>query len=158
MSLDLQQPTYRITFRDANGDSSSIRGWFPKTWNEATAMAAVAGLANTLSGISGAVVVHYSVTYPYKDLAISGRSNLSVIPVLSRYIFQLSSDSTLHESILAPFDVSWVETSGPLAGIALDVTNSDLLAFTGVISSDGWCNEFGDDIGDVESAHLEETV
>jgi hypothetical protein len=44
---------------------------------------------------------------------------------------------------------SWLQTTGPFAGLDIDLTNTDVQSFTDAITNGNWVDPFAQDIGSV---------
>jgi hypothetical protein len=156
--LEAVQPRWSITVQDISGNSTVVKGYLAASDDKDFLLGRVASVAALLSAITTGQVVRYSVTYPHKNSDAGMPNSGQPILALARLSFQLTADPTYFTSVAIPLDTSWLLSSGPLAGIGLDLTNSELVDFATLISDDIWVDPFNEDIGPIYSGVAEGTL
>lgn len=119
-------------------------------------MSAAAALVAVLQPLSDATAVRYSVSYQLREDSTLEPLSALQSPIKAVFTFELSSDPSLYTTMVIPIDETWLRTDGPLAGFAIDLSNSEVAAFTDEITFGGWVDPFGVDIGIVASAFKSE--
>jgi len=151
-------PVWTITCLDISGTSTTTRGTFAGGFEASDYLTALATLVGLLGGVTDCAIVRYAVTFRAKDSDPGMPRSALPPPNQARLVFQLSSDASIYESVLIPLKSEWVDTSGPLAGFGIDITQSDIDSLGDAITDGLFTNPFADDIGVLVSAHVEMTV
>src|SRR5262249_33779194 len=119
----------------------------------ASAQGAAESFISAARRISDCQIALYSVTYRTRaDSVIEPRSALFASPI-AEFVFELSSDATLHYVQDTPLNSAWLLTSGPDAGVGIDLTNTDVISLTDAFTSGPWVDPFNLDIGPVDVAY-----
>jgi len=133
-----------------------MRGTFKPDLDTSDYLDALAVLVGAVAPLSGCTIVRYAVTYRLRETdPATARSTLSITP-LARFIFTLTDTPDVFAEVSTPLDPEWVVTDGPLAGFAIDLTNSEVVSFTDEIRDSIWCDPFAVDLSDVETAYVVE--
>lgn len=158
MALVAGRPRWTITVRDDTDNSTVVRGTLVASDDVDFLMGEVAGLAAAMSAITGCLVVRIGVSFPHKDNEPGTPRTTLPMQALARFNFQLTSDSTFFTSVSTPLNPDWLLTTGPLAGVGIDLSNSDVASFTSLITDGIWVDPFAEDIGPIYSAFGEGTI
>ena len=149
MALVAQQITVSVIVTDKDGSASLTRARLPVGTSILAAQAAAEALIGVLRPLSDGKIARYSVSYQLRESStIIPRSALPT-PTLALFTFEHSSDPNQFASMTIPLDPSWLVASGPLAGFAVDLTHSEVLAFTDEMTNGIWVDRLGDDLGAV---------
>jgi len=151
-------PVWTISFQDETGSQTTIRGTFKSGYTAAEYIAFLGDLAPKVQQITTCAVVRYAVTYRMKDTD-TGKPNTRLPNTnLANFSFFLTPDPTIYEVISTPLLPSLLQTTGPLAGVAVDLTQSDVINYTDEITNSIWCDPFADDIGSIYTAYAVSVV
>jgi hypothetical protein len=152
VSLVAQQITVSVSITDADGSASVIRARRSASEGVDAAMAAAEALIAVLRPLSDGMIARYSVSYQLREdstiIPLAALSN----PTLALFTFQSTPDPDVYSTMVIPLDETWLETTGPLAGFAVDLTNTEVSSFTDEMTNGGWVDQFAVDIGAVWSA------
>lgn len=158
MALTPQQPRWTITVRDASESASLMRGYRARGGTAASDMSALLSLASSIAPLTTGVITRASISYIAKDPDIPQKPSESPISRLARYVFQLDDDSGAFMSLVLPYKDDWVLTTGDLAGVGIDLENSEVIALTDAIVDNDWLDPFGANIGPLVAAYIEASV
>lgn len=152
-----RQPVLGFALRDGTGSVATCRLNLYAGITVADGHAAGDSLRGVLGALSGAVVVRQSIVYPFTLQDEGTAWPGSQIENRATLIFECTpADQLLAVSIPAPRS-ELVLAAGPLAGLALDLTQSNLLALISEIITGLWCNPFGYDAVELGSTIVEVT-
>lgn len=158
MGFVYEQPSYTISFRDGSDTTGWIKGYLASGGSAAGYLDAVAGLAVRMQAISDAVLVRYAVNFPIRNTDAIIAASRVPIPALARFIFTVDPGPDTYWSVVLPYKPEWVLTDGPLAGVGLDLTNSEIVSLESEIVSAPFLDQFGNAITALVAAFIEETV
>ena len=146
-------PVWSMSVVDDGGTSSVMRGTFKPSLSTETYIAALATLATVVQPITGCSIVRYAVTYRLRETDPATARTVLPISPLARFIFTLTDLPDTFAELNIPLDPDWLVEDGPLAGFAIDLTNTEVLSFTDSIRDGIWCDPFAIDLSEVFSAH-----
>ena len=152
MALVLQQVIVTVSVSDAGDSASIVRARLPAASDIGAAQAAAESLIAVVRPLSDGKIARYSVSYQLRNDSTIMPLSVLPTPVLALFTFETTPDPLQFSTIIIPLDETWLETTGPLAGFAVDLTNAEVIEFTDEISGGPWVDQFGVDIGDVSSA------
>lgn len=115
-------------------------------------------ISSILASLTDAVLVKQRIKYisvPEAPVAAGGST-----PVTRNGIFFFSTGSSTPDALLAIPGIkdSVLVTSGPLEGVGIDLTNSDVIAFRDAVLSLPFSNPFGDEFTSLFAAYLQSRV
>lgn len=158
MGFANEQPSYTITFRDASGTAGWLKGYLSAGGSASGYLAAVDSLAARMQAISSATLVRYTVNLPVRNTEAIIPASRNPIDKLSRWIFSTDLGTDTFWSILLPYKDEWLLTSGPLAGVYLDLTNSDVVSLSSEFISAPFLDQFGGNLIELVAAYIETSV
>jgi len=147
-----------IFMTDATDSISRIRLHLPTGTSIGAAQTAAEGIIPLVLAVSQAQIARYSVSYQKRESdTISPRTALVASPQ-AQFFFSLTDTDPGQGEITIPLDTGWVLTDGPLAGVGIDLTLSEVISFTDEMRDGDWCDPFGVDLSDVLSALVREIL
>lgn len=147
--LVAQTTEVRVIYQDATGSFVVGRMYLPASTSLASAQAAAEAFISVARVLTDCTIAQFSVAYRVRETGnIEPRSAQFASPV-AEFLFSLTSDATLHTLIDIPLVPAWLQTSGPFAGLDIDLTNTDVTSFTDMITTGPWVDPFAQDIGPV---------
>jgi hypothetical protein len=152
MSLVTQQITVTVSITDASDSASIVRVRLPAATSVGAAQSAAESLIAVLLPLTEGKIARYSVSYQKRNDSTIIPLSVLPTPLRALFTFETTPDPLQFSTIVIPLDETWLETTGPLAGFAVDLTNSEVIEFTDEITDGPWVDQFGVDIGDVSSA------
>ena len=149
-----QRTKVTIVCIDAKERLTFTRVWLPTTIGLSAAQSAAASLIARIRPLSDAKIASFSVAYTKSEGdTINPRTKLLASP-LALFSFTLTDLPDTYEQLRTPLDPSWVLADGPLAGVGIDLTNSEVIELTSAIRDGPWCDPFGVDLSEVYSAFV----
>lgn len=151
----MQQKTPQLIFywRDATGSESTVRLSLPVGSSVATIASAAASLRPLLESLSDAAIVKQDIAYTWRDLSPPDPST-RLVGESGAFIFDTGVLNQVTIIVLPAASADLFVTSGPLAGIDIDLAQSDVAAFIAAINSGLWVNPFGYDLVECVAAYL----
>jgi len=149
-------PSLSLTFVDGTGSTTTMRGYLPAGILPDVALAQLEGLASAAMAISGCKVVRTAVTYPF--VIVPTVPPTTPVSALQEGIFPFNTDNDDIQGVISlpGFPSSKTVTTGPFAGIAIDITDSDVVNWVDELSAGGWCDPFGNDFTDTVNPYIRE--
>lgn len=132
-----------ISLTDGSGSTGLMRLRLPDGTTVASAQAAAEGLIAALLPLTDCGIARYSVSYlSTHEGTIVPLSTLPASPI-AEFFFSLTGDPDHHATLRTLLDPTWLETTGPLAGYAIDMSNAEVMALAAELVDNGWCDPFG---------------
>jgi hypothetical protein len=151
-----QRVKVTVLCRDAKDRLSFTRAWLPVGTSLASAQAAGEALVSVIRPLTDCEVASFSVSFAQRtNDTILPRSKLLSTP-LALFVFTLTDIPDTFEQFITPLDPTWLMADGPLAGFAIDLTNSEVVTLTDTIRDGGWVDKFGADMADIYTAYKTE--
>lgn len=147
-----------LVWQDESGSTSATTLFAPSSSTVEDIDAGITVLASFLAPLTGCVLVKQRIKYvsaPFDPVLLTGGS-----PITKTGLFFFSTGpSTPDASIGIPgIKDSLLITDGPLAGVGIDLTNSDVLSFAASVVDNGFSNPFGDVFVSLFAAYVQSRV
>jgi hypothetical protein len=112
-------------------------------------------LASILASLTDCVLVGQRIKYISVEETPVSASGSTPITRTGAFFFRTDFDNPIADIFVKAIKDDAIETSGVRAGVGIDITNSDVIAFIDAVIDNGVCNIFGDDIHEFIDAYLQ---
>jgi len=151
--LDAQLPVLELQYVDETGTKGATTVKYPLGTTVAVIDASATALASLIAPITGCVLIRQrilfkAVTNP-RDVPDTG----STVKSQGVFIFATSDETPLELIGIPGIEAEVISDVEPGAGVAIDVTNSDIVAFLDACLAGVYSNPFGDAITSLVAAY-----
>ena len=138
--------TIELVWQDESGSSAVTIYRVPSSYTVEQAFNAATAVLDACSALTNAVLTGIRIKYKFSEperLIASGSA-----PITDTGVFFYSTGPSTPDAgiVVHSLNPSIVLDSGPTAGYGIDMTNSDVIAFTDAIVSLPGTNPFGDEL------------
>lgn len=145
--IHLAAAEVNISVRDGSGSLAYITLYVPGDIEIATARAAVEMLRGLLSSVITGSIERYAITYT--TFIANGRGNTGAKKQdIALFVFETTSDN------YAVVALPTIDPAFVLEDNSIDIEVAEIVALISAIESGIYCNPFGDDITDINTALL----
>jgi hypothetical protein len=141
--LDALTPIIELQYQDETSSKAALQVKVPIGTTYSAADAAATALASVVASITGCVLVRQRIIYKAvqspKLMAATGSS----IKRQGVFIFEHNEDGNQELIGIPGILDSVLATEEPGAGVLIDLTNTDVIAFISAYIGLNWCNPFG---------------
>ena len=147
-----------LVWQDASGTQAVTQLRAPSSWTVSDIDAFATAAASIIAPLTDCVLVGQRIKYKSAlepvTLPIGGN------PIVKVAAFFFSTGSGLPDALITVPSVkdSILVADGPTAGYAVELTNSDVEAFTDAVIANGISNPFADDVTVIAAAYLQSRV
>ena len=150
--------TVELVMQDDSGSTSAVTLFAPSSATIADIDASITVVASILASLSGAVLITTRIRYkwvPDSPVPAGGST-----PITRTGIFFFSTGSSTPDALISipAIKDSVIETSGPGAGVRIDLSNADVTAFASAVVDNGFSNPFADVFELLFAAYLQSRV
>jgi hypothetical protein len=148
-----QLPRLNLTWLDGSGSTAEMRITIGSSLPVATIEAAAIGLIAAVSAITDAVFVSQEIVYNF--VPPSGSEVPPGASILDTGVFIFENDSVPSVGLVEVHSIKadTLVTSGPGAGVLIDMADSRVSTFVGALDDAGACNPFAHLLGDLVTAY-----
>lgn len=147
-----------LVWQDISGSTSATVVHLPPSTTYAAADAAATALASVVASMTDCVLVRQRIKYTVVRDPSAAAAIGSSIKRRACFFWTVSDDGPLALIEIPSPKESIFLSSGPTAGYAVDLSNTDVAAFIAEIIGDSASNIFGNDITAIETAYLQSRV
>ena len=147
-----------LVMQDETGSTAAVTLHAPSSATYAEIDASATALASILLPLTGAVLVRQRIKYvAVPDSPVSADNDTAI--VRTGLFFFSTGTTTSDTGIMVPaVKDAIISTTEPTAGVGIDLTNSDVIAFEDAVIASGVTNPFGDAIEALFVAYLQSRV
>lgn len=147
-----------LVWQDETGSTAATTIFASSSLTYAEIDANASALASILVPLTGAVLVKQRVKYvsvPEEPVSAGGSN-----PITRTGIFFFSTGSSTPDALVSvpALADSVVLDAGPLAGVGIDLSNSDVIAFAIAVLAGGFSNPFADVFDSLFAAYIQSRV
>lgn len=150
--------TIELVMRDETGSTSAITLFASASLEYADIDTALTGVVSIFASLSGATLITQRVRYKWvPDVPVTAGGST---PIARTGIFFFSTGSSTPDSLISipSLKDSVIETTGPGAGVRIDLSNSDVIAFGDEVVANGVSNPFADLFVSLFAAYVQSRV
>lgn len=149
-----QRPQLQFSLVDASDSIGNTSVWLPNGVTVATAVAAADTFRTAVAPCTDAVFVRQAVIYGFVEAPKPDPGDESDVTRVGVFIFLTASDEYAVITIngIVP---GVLLTTGPGAGLLIDVTHTGVAALVDELISGDWCNPFGEQLVSLEAAYVQ---
>ena len=147
-----------LVWQDASGSTAVTQLRYPSSLTHADIASDATAFGAILASLTGAVLITLRIKYrsePYLPVLLTGGS-----PITRTGIFFFSTGESTPDALVSVPAIkdSVVLSSGPGAGVQIDLSNSDVVAFGDAVVTNGMSNPFADVFVSLFAAYIQSRV
>jgi len=147
-----------LVWRDETGSTSATTVFVSSSATVSEIDASAAALASILLPLSGAVLVAQRIKYQWVPEAPVAATDGSPIVRAGAFFFNTGESTPMELVMVRAVKDAIVSTIEPEAGVAIDTSHSDVIAFIDTVVDGIFTNPFGDDIVSFEDAYIQSRI
>jgi hypothetical protein len=150
--------TVELVWQDASGDRAVTAYRVPSSYTVEQAFSAGQSVVDACSALTDAALVGMRVRYKFNEDERTSAAGST--PITSTGVFFFSTGPSTPDTgiVIHALKPSILMADGPLAGVGVDLSNTDVLAFRDVVLGLPGCNPFGDEVITLFAAYLQSRV
>lgn len=150
--MQQQAPFIRLSLLDASESAAGVNAWIRSGATVADGESAAATLTSVVGALSDAVITARHVVFRGVESPRPAPPGAAPVAGAGVFVFSCSEPDSYAVVVVPSIRLDLLLIAGPGAGVLIDQTAGDVVAFTSAMLSSGLVNPFGVELVALESA------